>query len=75
MNHIWIELPRPRDDAHAEQIVSLSNRMLDRLAEPGAQHGTFSWNARRKRYDYGTDMGRETLLDDGTYFNLDYFGR
>jgi hypothetical protein len=72
---IWIELPRPQNDAHAAEIIAKANRMLDRLAKPGDQHGRFEWNSRRKFYEYGTEMGFETLLDGGTYFSLDYFGR
>lgn len=75
-NSVWIELERPRDAAHAEQICGLANNMLTRLRganDPSPR--VFSWNDTRKFYEFGNDMGTEGLTDRGKWFSLDYVGR
>lgn len=74
-DRIWIELEKPRDDAHAQEIVAKANRMLARLTEPDDRLSQFYWNEKRKLYEYGNAMGRATLTDFGDWFSLDYFGR
>jgi hypothetical protein len=78
MNRVWIELEKPRDAAHAEEICVLANRMIDRLCEPpeeGVERREFFWDEDDKRYCFGGQMGYMTLSDRGEWFNLDYFGR
>ncbi len=78
MNRVWIELEKPRDDAHADEICRKANRMLDRLlppAEPGVDRSRFFWLTRDKRYAIGSYYGYYTLSDWGDWFNLDYLGR
>jgi hypothetical protein len=74
-NRVWIEFEKPTDDAHAACIVEQANRMLERLKRPGDECGTFGWGVKRKQFDYGTDTGRENLVDRGPWFSLGYFGR
>jgi hypothetical protein len=74
-HRVWIELGPPRDKRHAKTVTALANRMLTRLVKPGDPCGTFDYDEKRNLYDYGTDMGRETLVDHGKWFSLDYFGR
>jgi hypothetical protein len=72
---IWVELDKPKDAKQALLVVEKANRMLERLKKPGDVCGEFGWDDKRYLYDYGTDMGRETLVDHGKWFSLDYFGR
>lgn len=76
-NRVWLELDPPRDltPERIAVVVAQANRMLDRLAKPGDKYGTFGFDSKRALYDYGDDMGRETLVDHGKWFSLDYFGR
>lgn len=72
-NRIWIELDKPRDAAHAQEMCELANQMLARL---GVSHGRrFFWSERESCYCYGEGMGYTTLSDRGEWFNLDYLGR
>lgn len=77
MNRVWIELEKPRDDAHGVEIANLANKMMDRLipAEPGVERREFFWSAHERRYCLGGNMGYVVLIDWGEWFNLDYLGR
>lgn len=76
-NRIWIELDKPRDAQHAEQICKLANRMLQRLCKPEDADSlpTFDYDAKQFKFTYGGPMGHELLSDNGKWFNLDFFGR
>lgn len=74
-HRVWIELEQPADDADAAQIVAEANTMLERLKRPGDYSKRFGWDAKRKQFIYGDEMGYETLVDRGQWFSLSYFGR
>lgn len=74
MKGVWIELPKPSDAADAEDTCIKANAMMERLAG-GSIANSFSWNENRKRFEWGSQMGVETLADWGKWFNLDYLGR
>ena len=76
-NLVWIELEKPRDDAHAEACCVAANRMLARLikTEDLKTLQEFWWDADDHIYCYGGPMGYTTLGDRGKWFNLDYLGR
>ena len=71
-NNVWIELEKPKDEAHAVEICKKANNMLKRL---GVTSGDFGWDSKRKQYTYGAAMGYTGLTDRGEWFNLDYLGR
>lgn len=73
-NNVWIELEKPRDDAHAKEICEQANRMLQRMLGT-APWGRFGWDGERKQYKFGGLMGYRGLTDRGEWFNLDYLGR
>ncbi len=72
MNKIWIELERPKDQAHAEQIAKLANNVLRKI---GSVTREFFWDSRDCIWCIGGDMGYTTLSDNGEWFNLDYLGK
>lgn len=74
---VWIELPKPADKEHAEQLCGLANNMLKRLEKPheGPAERGFFWSEHEKRYCYGGAMGYTVLSDGGQWFNLEYLGR
>lgn len=72
MNRIWIELERPKNDAHALELCEKANIVLKRL---GVTYDSFGWDEKRKQYTFGTPMGYMGLTDRGTWLNLDYCGR
>lgn len=75
-NRVWIELEKPRDDAHGEEIARLATNMLRRLDDADDKDNRrFWWNAHRQVYEYGNPMGFQGLPDRGNWFNLDYLGR
>lgn len=77
MNRIWIELDKPKDDAHAQEIVRLANNMLRRLFDvhkdvPLAQAFEYAGGA----FHFGSPVsGTTELADRGMWFSLDYLGR
>ena len=74
---VWIELPKPVDKVHGEQLAELANNMLKRLAKPDdtdTDRGFF-WSEHERRFCYGGAMGYQVLSDFGQRFNLDYLGR
>ena len=73
-NRVWIELEKPRDDAHAQEICKQANNMLRRLSD-GPFEAKFIWAPEKKRYLYGSNMGYSVLTDNGEWFNLEYMGR
>lgn len=76
VNRVWIELEKPRDKAHAEQICELANRLIERLSRDGvATERKFFWSEREWQFCYGGDMGYSTQVDRGIWLNLDYLGR
>jgi hypothetical protein len=75
MNKIWIELERPRDEAHAQQIASLANNVLRKLNASNNGEREFFWDARDRIWCLGGDMGYMTLSDNGEWFNLDWLGK
>lgn len=73
---VWIELDKPVDDEHAEELCALANKMLSRLNESSESQGGFSWSPNEHRYMFS--HGGHTykyLADNGEWFNLEYFGR
>lgn len=74
-HRVWIELEQPKDEDDAEQIVAKANRMLERLRGASELAKVFGWDARRKQFTYGNDMGYENLVDRGQWFSLTYLGR
>jgi hypothetical protein len=74
-HRVWIELEQPKDDAEAEQIVTEANRMLGRLRRQGDRAKHFGWDAKRKQFTYGDEMGYENLVDRGQWFSLSHLGR
>ena len=72
-DRVWIELDKPIDDAHAEEICKKANRMLARMGSSGGRG--FFWSPSRQQYGYGDGMGHIGLPDRGDWFNLDYLGR
>lgn len=78
-NSVWIELEKPRDNAHAKEICEKANRMLVRLQSVADQEegrcGYFAWSESRSMFMYGTNMGMKYLTDRGEWFSLDYVGR
>lgn len=73
--HVWIELQRPASTEEATLRCHLANRMLTRLNGGAEPSHLFGWDSRRKLYTYGNDMGYVTLIDRGTWLNLEYVGR
>ncbi len=70
MNRVWIELDKPENDEHAEQIVQAANAMMAKL---GAKEPIFDWFPEKRVYvrhlpDYA---GFVYLTDNGEWFNLD----
>lgn len=74
MNRIWIELEKPRDAVHGEEICALANRALRRLSGDSRTRA-FWWSVHENRYCLGDDGGYKVLEDNGEWFNLDYLGR
>ena len=77
-NRVWIELEKPRNAAHGQQVAELANNMLRRLrgpVGPDTWETVFEWDDTRKVFLYGGPMGWTTLTDRGQWFNLDFLGR
>lgn len=77
-NRVWIELEKPRDKAHGDELAEKANRMLRRLMEPSQVNNCmrFSWSVQDRRYHLSDPSGCYTVLDSfGEWFNLDYMGR
>jgi hypothetical protein len=72
MNKIWIELERPKDQAHAEQIAKLANNVLRKINSVTRE---FFWDSKDLIWCIGGDTGYTTLSDNGEWFNLDYLGK
>ncbi len=72
-NKVWIELDRPRDDDHANQIAKLINNVLRKI-EPNIER-QFFWNSEDCIWCIGNDFGYIALADNGEWFNLDYLGK
>lgn len=70
-DRIWLELERPRDDAHAQLICEKANRMLTRLGV----RDEFFWQAKRALYCFGGATGYVELPDRGHWLSLDHLGR
>lgn len=80
VNRAWIELEKPRDDAHAAEIVEQANNMLRRLAPPkdnmpSFEWACFGWDDRKKQFTWGSPMGVENLVDRGQWLSLTFLGR
>jgi hypothetical protein len=74
---VWLELPQPMDDQHAEHLCALANAMIEKLARPehlinGHFPRRFFWNRARKMYCYGGDQGYDILQSRGIWFSLNY---
>lgn len=76
-NRVWIELEKPTSKEHADEQCRLANRMISRLAKPGdmPKEEGFFYSEIEKRYCYGGHHGYVVCVDNGHWFNLDYFGR
>lgn len=75
-NRVWIELEKPRDAEHADEVCALVNNMLRKLlGGDGDTDRGFFWSTRESRYAYGGPMGYTILRDNGEWFDLDYLGR
>jgi len=72
-NKVWIELDRPRDEAHAEQIAELINKVMRKIEPTNTRE--FFWDAKERVWCIGDAMGYVTLNDNGEWFNLDYLGK
>jgi hypothetical protein len=72
MNRIWIELERPKDQTHADQIAKLANNVLRKIGDGTRE---FFWDSKDHIWCIGGDMGYVTLSDNGEWFNLDYLGK
>jgi len=73
---VWIELDKPLDKQHADEICALANNMLTRLV--GGPTSLKFWRSEREgRYCLTTSAaGTYTVLNDnGFWFDLDFFGR
>jgi hypothetical protein len=72
---VWIELPKPINEADAEEICAKANRMMARLGNTsGNQFFRMQLHGSMK-YCWGGDMGYSELPDGGHSFSLDYLGR
>jgi hypothetical protein len=71
---VWIELVKIENKEHAEEQCKLANNMLKRL---GAKGQRFFYSERDSLYCLETSIdGLYTeLVDNGSWFSLDYFGR
>lgn len=49
--------------------------MLVRLHKDGKPERTVVWNEERQLFEFGNEMGYETWVSNGSWFNLDYMGR
>ena len=72
-NRVWIELEKPRDAAHANEICGLANNLLQRISPGTAKQ--FSYSSRNHKFLYGDLHGCVTLADRGEWLNLDFVGR
>lgn len=76
---VWIELDKPKDDFHAEDMAEKVTKMLARL---GCKHTTIRWcrdeegvaNNLRGKFIVTIDSGGSFLVmtDRGHWFNLDF---
>lgn len=71
-NRIWIELSKPKSDAHGLEQVRLANNMLRRMNEAPLEVW-FEYSG--GKYHFGNHMGTVELVDNGHWLNLDYLGR
>lgn len=71
-NRVWIELEKPRDKVHADQISALANNLLQRIT-PGTDY-KFFYSENKAMFCYG-HITFEYLSDRGKWFNLDFVGR
>jgi hypothetical protein len=69
---VWIELPKPVDAQHAEELCELANAMLRKL---GVNSQKFSWSDHRNRYRFGGPTGYTELADRGEWFDLNYLAK
>lgn len=67
MDRIWIELERPKDEKHADQICAKANKVLEKLGVISR----FNWSPRKAMYMFG-DVSFTYLSDNGQWLNLDY---
>lgn len=75
-NSIWVELEKPKNDEHAKLQCELANKMLQRIMGSGVElTNKFFYSDRTKRYCFGGYNGYYDCVDNGQWFNLDYFGR
>lgn len=75
-NRIWIELDKPKNDAHGQEQVRLANNMLRRLLDmPKGEPPTVYFEYAGGKYHYGNITGTIELADNGHWMNLDYLGR
>lgn len=75
-NQVWIELEKPRDAAHAQEICGQANNLLKRLNPEGKNK--FDWSPKQAAYMYGgmDDGGSYTYLEErGKWLNLAFLGR
>jgi hypothetical protein len=66
---VWIELPRPVDEAHAIELCAYANKMLSHL--PIGPCKGFGWDIERMQYTFS--HGGSTyhgLADRGEWFSL-----
>ena len=73
-SRVWIEIDKPESKEHGEEQCRLANNMLKRL---GARGQSFFYDKRTEGYSLETSLdGCYTELEDnGSWFNLEYFGR
>jgi len=71
-NLVWIELPKPADEAHAKELCELANNMLAKL---GIHERYFDWSEKRCQFTFGNDQDYEELANRGKWLNLNFLGR
>ena len=73
-SRVWIELDKPLNKEHGEEQCKLVNKMLERL---GAKGRSFFYDTRTLGYGLEDSSGGcyTELEDNGSWFNLSYFGR
>ena len=69
---IWFEFEHPRSKEHAQEICAKANKMLGKLCE---MHGNEFFWIEGKGFNFGGDMGYESLPERGKWFSLDWLAR
>lgn len=76
-NRVWIELERLKNNAEGHLRALLASNMLRRLSDASNVRDLVFWIERKQLYGFTIDSagGFVEAIDNGHWFNLDYFGR